>query len=97
MLLHQFGVEPVVAGGHRGVGGENGFAGNPAHGMIKTNPFGLQPVTNRLQNGKSAMALIQMQNAGGDAHGLEGSETSDRPAAIPGGCGCASRHHTAAR
>ena len=30
MLFHQFGVEAVVAGGHRSVRGENHFAGNPA-------------------------------------------------------------------
>ena len=77
MLLHQFGVKPVVAGGHRGVGGENRFAGNPADSMIEADALALHAVTNRFQNGESAVAFVQVQNTGRDAHGLEGAEASD--------------------
>ena len=38
MLLHQFGVEAVVACGHGSVGGENHLPGNPPDGLIKADP-----------------------------------------------------------
>ena len=77
MLLHQLGVKPVVAGGHGGVGGENRLAGNAADSMIKVDSLTLHAVANRFQHGEPAVAFIQVQNAGGDAHGFEGAETAD--------------------
>ena len=77
MLLHQLGVKPVVAGRNRGVSGENRFAGNAANSMIKNDSLALHPVANRFQDGKPAVALIQVQNAGRDAHGFESAEASD--------------------
>ena len=97
MLFDQFGVKPVVAGGHRSVGGEDHFAGNPADGLVKANAFVLHAVANRFQHGESAVAFVQVQNAGGDSHGLESAETSDPQAAIPGGCECARLRHKGAR
>ena len=77
MLFHQVGIKPVVAGGHRGVSGENRFAGNAADRMIEADALALHPVANRFQNGEPAMAFVQVQNAGRDAHGFEGAEASD--------------------
>ena len=45
--------------------------------MIEANALALHAVTNRFQHGKSAVAFVQMQNAGRDAHGPERAETSD--------------------
>ena len=40
-------------------------------------PSSLHAVANRFQHGKSAVAFVQVQNAGRDAHGPQGAETSD--------------------
>ncbi len=62
MLLHQLGVKAVVAGGHRGVSGENRFARNPADRMIEADALALHAVTNRFQHSESAVAFVQVQN-----------------------------------
>ena len=66
-----------MAGGNGSVGGENRFAGNAADGMIEADALALHAVTNRFQHGEAAVAFVQVQNAGRDAHGSEGAEASD--------------------
>ena len=77
MLLHQLGVKAVVAGGHGGMSGENRFAGNAADGMIEADALALHAVTDRFQHSEPAVAFVQVQNAGRDAHGPEGAEAAD--------------------
>ncbi len=77
MLFDQFGVEAVVAGGHRRVRGKDHFAGNAGHGLIEADALVLHAAANRFQNGKSAVAFVQVQNAGRDAHGSQRAEAAD--------------------
>ena len=71
------GVEPVVARGHRRVGGEDDFARHARHGLVEAEPFLLHAAANRFEHGESAVPFVQVQHAGRDAHGLQRAEAAD--------------------
>ena len=76
VLLNQVGVEAVVAGGHRSVGGKDHFAGNLARGGVEVHAFFLHAAANGLEDREAAVALVQMQNSGRDAHRLQGAKSA---------------------
>ncbi len=77
VLLNQIGMEPVVTRRHRGVGGEDHFPGNLMGGGVEVQAFFLHAIANRLQHGEPAVAFVEVENAGRNAHGLEGAKTAD--------------------
>ena len=69
--------ETVVAGGNRSMRRKDDFAWNLAGCGVEVQPFFFHPGTNGLKDRESAMAFIQMQHAGRDAHGLQRAETAN--------------------
>src|SRR6476646_1491718 len=76
MFFHQFGVKTVVARGHGSVSREHYFPRDPGHGLIKAESLILHAAVDRFQNGKPAMAFVEVQNSRSDAHGAERAEAS---------------------
>ena len=60
VLLDQFAVEAIVAGGHRRVGGEHGVLGDLAEGFVERHAVVLHPLADDLQRGERAVAFVQM-------------------------------------
>ena len=77
VLLDQIAVEPVVTRGHRGVGGEDHFAGNLMRSGVEVQAFFLHAITDRLQHRETAVPLVEMENTRRNAHGLEGAKAAD--------------------
>ncbi len=64
-------------GRHRGVGGEDDFAGNLVGGSVEVQAFFLHAIADRFEHGEAAVALVEVKNAGSDAHGLQGAKAAD--------------------
>ena len=77
VLLDQIAWEPVVTGGHRGVGGEDHFARNLMRSGVEIQAFFLHAIANRLQHRETAVPLIEVENTRSNAHGLEGAKAAD--------------------
>ena len=77
MLLDQIAVEPVMTGGHGRVGGEDHFARNLHGSGVEVQAFFLHAIADGFQHGEAAVALVEMEHAGRDAHGLEGTKAAD--------------------
>ena len=76
MLFDKIGAETVVTCGHRRVRGENHFARDSGTACMEADAFFLHAHANRLQHSESAVAFVQMQNAGRDAHGLQSAQAA---------------------
>ena len=77
MFFDQVGAEPVVSGGYRRVGREYDFAGDTMNGLIKPQAFLLHAISNGFKDRESAVSLVEVKNARGDAHRPQGAEASD--------------------
>ena len=77
MFLDQLDVESIVSGGHRRVRGENHFARNTGSAALEVHTFFLHAAANRFEHGEPAVAFVQMQHAGRDAHRLQSAESAD--------------------
>ena len=64
VLLDQRGREPVVAGGHRRVRGEDRHRRDVAHHLAERQPAGLDLPTDHLQGREGAVALVEVQDRG---------------------------------
>ena len=78
VLLDEVGIEPVVAGGHRRMRGKDYFAGNLAGGMVEVQALFFHAIANGLKDREAAVSLVQVENAGRDAHGLERAESTHK-------------------
>ena len=74
MLFDEIGIKAVVARGDRGVRGEDDFARNLVCSSHEIHALFLHATANRFENSEAAVAFVQVQNAGRDAHGSERSE-----------------------
>ena len=77
VLFDEVGAEAVVAGGDGRVGGEDDFAGNLAGGGVEVEAFFFHAGADGFEDGEAAVAFVEMENAGRDAHGLERAEAAD--------------------
>ena len=77
VFFDEVGTEAIVAGGNGRMGGEDDFAGNLAGGGVEVEPFFFHAGADGLKNGEAAVAFIEMQHAGRDAHGLERAEPAN--------------------
>src|ERR1700733_3073101 len=77
VFLDKDGIEAVVARGNRWVRGEYDFARNLARRRHEVHTFFLHTATNGFENGEAAVTLVEVQNAGRDAHGPEGAKSAD--------------------
>ena len=77
VLLDQVRREAVVAGGHGRVGGEDDLAGNLHRGGFEVDALFLHTVADGLEDGEAAVAFVEVEHAGRDAHRLDGAETAD--------------------
>ena len=77
VFFDEVGTEAVVAGGNGRVGGEDDFAGNLAGGGVEVEPFFFHAGADGFEHGEAAVAFVEMQHAGRDAHGLERAEAAD--------------------
>ena len=77
VLFDQIGAEAIMAGGHRRMRGEDDFARNLLRGSVEVQAFFFHAVADGLEDREAAVAFVQMQNAGRDAHGLERAKAAD--------------------
>ena len=77
VLLDEIAVEAIVTGGHRGVGGEDHFLGYLVGGGVEVQAFFLHAIANRFQYGETAVPLVEMEDARGNAHGFQGTKAAD--------------------
>ena len=77
VFLDEFGVKAIMACRNRGVGGEDHFPWNLVRGGIKVQAFFLHAVPNRFEHGEPAVPLVEVEDARGDAHGLQRAKTAD--------------------
>src|ERR1700722_20919348 len=77
MLLDQSRIEAVMTCGNGRMGRKNDFAGNARDGGVEIQSFFFHAAANRLEDGNPAVPFVQMKNAGCDAHGLQGAETTN--------------------
>ena len=77
VLLNEIGVETIVTGGNRSVGGEDHFAGNLSGSKLKTEALFLHAIANRLEDGETAVSLVEVENTGRNSHGFESAEAAD--------------------
>ena len=76
VLLDQVGAEAVVTRGHRRVRGKDHLARNLPRGRVEIQAFLFHASANRLEDREAAVAFVQVQNAGRNAHGLERAKTA---------------------
>ena len=76
MFFDQIGIETIVAGWNRSVGGEDHFTSNAGHGFLKADTFLFHSLANRLQDGESAVSLVQMKHSGSDAQRFQRAQTA---------------------
>ncbi len=77
VFFDQVGIEAVVAGRDGRVGGEDDFAWNLAGSGVEVEPFFFHARADGLKDGEAAVAFVEMQDAGRDAHGLERAESAN--------------------
>ena len=77
VLFHQPGVESIVARRHGSMGGKNHFPANERQGLFKGQALVLHAGADGLQQGKSAVPLVQVKNTGSDPHGFQGPDAPD--------------------
>ena len=77
VLLHQRGREPVVAGGHRRVGGEDRHRRDVAHHLAERQAGRLDLPADHLQRREGAVPLVEVQHRGGDLQGVQGPDAAD--------------------
>jgi hypothetical protein len=76
MFIDQAAVKAIVACRHWRMRGEHYFPRDARYGLVESDAFLLHAIPNRFQDRESTVAFVQVQNAGRDAHGFQGSETS---------------------
>ena len=57
--------------------GKHNFTRDAPYGFIEADAFFFDPTTNCFQHRKSAVAFIQVKDAGGDSHGSKGAKSPD--------------------
>ena len=77
VLFHQSRVEPVVAGGHRRVGGEHHFASHAARRRSKLRPSSSMRQRMASSTANAAVAFVHVQHPGGDPHGPQRAIAAD--------------------
>ena len=77
VLLDQVGGEAVVSRGHRRVRREDDFARNLHGGGVEVDAFFLHAGADGLEDCESAVAFVQMQHAGRNAHRLQSAVAAD--------------------
>src|SRR6202021_1036417 len=60
-----------------GVGGEDNFAGNLTGSGVKVQALFLHAIADCFEDCEAAVALVEMENSGRNAHGLEGAKAAD--------------------
>ena len=91
------GLEAIMAGGDGRVGGEDDFAGNLAGGGVEVEAFFVHARADGFKDGEAAVAFVEMQDAGRDAHGLERAEAADAEQQFLTNAGARSRRRRGAR
>src|SRR5664279_4645429 len=76
MLFHQIGIEAIMAGRYGSMGGENHFPGHARHRLIEADAFFLHTLPNRFEDGKSAMAFVQVKDTGRDAERFQCAQST---------------------
>src|ERR1700761_5978621 len=77
VLLDEIAVKAIVTRRHRGVGGEDDLAGNLTRGAVEIQTFFLHAIANRFQDREATVSLIEVEDAGRNAHGLECTKATD--------------------
>ncbi len=62
---------------HRGVGGEDHFPGNLVGCGVEVQAFFLHAIAHRLQHREPAVPLVEVEDAGSNAHGLQSAKAAD--------------------
>ena len=76
VLFNQIGVEAIVTGRHRSVGGEDHFPRNEAGGSGEVEAFFAHAIADCLEHCEAAVSLVEMEHSRGDAHCLECAKTA---------------------
>ncbi len=76
MLLNQIAAESIVTSGNRRVRREHYLTRNVRKRSFKTHAFFLHAIVNRFEHHESAVAFVQMQHAGRNAHRFQCAETA---------------------
>ena len=77
VLFDQIAGEAVVPRGHRRVGRENHLARHAWERVLEHEAFFLHARANGLEDGEDAVALVEVQDPGGDTHRPERTEPAD--------------------
>ncbi len=77
VLLHQRGREPVVAGGHRRVGGEDRHGRDVAHHLAERQAARHDLPADHLQRRECAVPLVEVHHRGGDLQRVQGPQPAD--------------------
>src|SRR5215472_2008452 len=68
MFFDELWIKTIMSRGNWGVRREDGLPGDPRRRLIERDAFIDHSTQNRLENAKSTVALVQVQNAGSNAH-----------------------------
>ena len=77
VLLDEIAVEAIVTGGYWGVGGEDHFPRYVIGSSVEVQTFFLHAIADRFQHGEATVPLVEMEDAGGNAHGFECTKAAD--------------------
>ncbi len=77
VLFDELGTEAVVAGGDGCVRGEDDLARDLAGGVVEVHALFVHAGANGFEDCEAAVAFVEVEDAGGDAHGLESAEAAD--------------------
>ena len=77
VFFDESGIEAIVTGGYRSVGGEDDFAGDSGNGGLEREAFIFHAHADGFQHGKGTVAFIKVKNAGRDSKGFQGTQASD--------------------
>src|SRR5260370_16991326 len=66
-----------MAGGYRGVSGEDYFTGNARYSFVEAQALLQHATANRFQHGKSAVAFVQVKDARRDPQRFQSAEASN--------------------
>ncbi len=77
MLFDQRGGKPVVAGGHRRMGREDGHRRDVAHNLAKRQAGSLHQRADHFQGRERAMPLVEMQDRRVNLEGMQGPQAAD--------------------
>ena len=77
VLFHQAAVEPVMAGGHRCVGREDGLPGHLADGVVERESVTVHPHPHGLERREDGVPFVEVIDARHDSHRTDRPHAAD--------------------